>query len=562
MRLLEMSFSAGVLILLVAFFGRSRFWKLSRRAVMLLWMVVLARLLLPGSLPIQRGIAVPVYSLLQRIYSLCPAGMGHTVSRGSASGMPQAASCGQTGFLRVNLLQAAGWIWLVGMCGAGVCFFYSYWKEYQLLAQALVLESAALQGAGLEDSVTRCAGQGGAGDAARQKSDEIRECCQSACRLAGMRPQEKKVRILVHDQIRSPLVFGMIRQSIVLPKGLLSLEQPQMQHILTHEMVHIRRHDNLRKLFCAAAVCVHWFNPAVWLMYLLFARDLELCCDEQVLAAYGRQGRQEYAMTLLTLAKNPKGTTLFCSGFWENPVKERIVAIMKYKKLTGTGILCAGMLLLGATSVFATNGQAAGTKADADQAKESLADTHGGETAAGEAGTDEGKTAAGEAGTDEGKTAAGEAGTADLKSADADSVLVEVNTETEDDKKGEVHVTFRQPVQGDADLGMYSYYVDDDGKYVLQALDHEKRYEIKNGELQETEDGETVSSTYVETYIQTDVPGSVQLSRQRDESQSLDVNTEAEVNTEQTQNENVQKLKEDAGHTDMAEKAWEPQNKE
>lgn len=115
MRLLEMSVSAGVLILLIVFVCRSSLWKLSRRAVMLLWMVALARLLLPGSLPIQKGISVPVCRLVQRMCSLRPVVTGHPARGGSADGVPQAASCGQTGFWGADPMQAAGWIWLTGM---------------------------------------------------------------------------------------------------------------------------------------------------------------------------------------------------------------------------------------------------------------------------------------------------------------------------------------------------------------------------------------------------------------------------------------------------------------
>lgn len=481
MKLLEMSVSAGVLILLIACFCRNRFWKLSKRTVMLLWMVVLARLLLPGSLPMQKGIAAPVFGLLRQIYTLRPAVTEHTGCRSSAARAPEAASSGQASPLGAQLLQVAGWIWLAGMCIAGAYFIYSYWKEYRLLAQALALESAA----------------------------QIRECCRTASRLAGMHMRGKTVRILVHDQIRSPLVFGMIRQSIVIPKSLLSLEQTQMQHILTHEMVHIRRHDNLWKLFSTMAVCIHWFNPAVWLMYLLFARDLELSCDERVLAAYGRQGRQEYAMTLLTLATNQKGTTLFCSGFLENPVKERIVAIMKYKRLTGTGILCAGMLLLGATSVFATNGQTAGTASDEEQVNVYLDDTEDKENK-------------------EEKTR--KVGTAKINHADADSILLEINTENATDAKDKVLVTFNQPVNGETDLAsgkIYNYHVDDDGNYVLEALDDDQTHANTTGDLPKTDD------------IVTDTPVSTELPASLNENQREDTDADAPVNAAVSENTNA-----------------------
>lgn len=361
MRLLEMSISAGVLIVLLALLRRGRFWNLPKRMVYLLWMVVLARLLLPGSLPMRKGIAALVHVLLQRLCSM------HTHMAGQKAAariVSEAASSGVAGQAENGLPEVVCLIWLAGMAGVFLYFAYNYRKERRLLAQALPLESV-LSCAGALEPDGKLSSEGlplsaGAG---------LTEAYQAALRLAGIR-RKKSVRILVHDRIVSPLVYGTIRQRIVMPKSMLFMKQSQMQYILVHEMVHIRRHDNLWKLLSAAAVCVHWFNPAVWLMYILFARDLELSCDEQVLSVHGSRGRQEYALTLLTLVQNQKKTALFCSGFLENQVKERIVAIMKYKKLTGAGFLCAVMLFAGATSVFATNEQTEYKKDSSAQAQD------------------------------------------------------------------------------------------------------------------------------------------------------------------------------------------------
>lgn len=374
MRLVEMSISAGVLIVLLTLLRKGRFWNLPKRTVLLLWMVVLARLLLPGSLPMRRGIAAPVHVLLQRVCSM------HTHMAGQIAAariVSEAASSGMADPMKTGLAEAAGLVWMAGMTGVFLYFAYCYRKEHRLLAQALPLESM-LSCAGVHEPDGDLSSVGIQQEPEEKLSSAgippsagvwLMEAYQAALRLAGIR-RKKAVQILVHDRIVSPLVFGTVRQRIVIPKRMLLMEQSQMQYILIHEMVHIRRHDNLWKLLSAAAVCVHWFNPAVWLMYALFARDLELSCDEQVLSLHGSRGRQEYALTLLTLAQNQKGTALFCSGFLENPVKERIVAIMKYKKLTGIGILCAGMLFAGATSVFATNEQTGQAQDGGTQAQE------------------------------------------------------------------------------------------------------------------------------------------------------------------------------------------------
>lgn len=77
-----------------------------------------------------------------------------------------------------------------------------------------------------------------------------------------------------------------------------------------HEYVHIRRFDCLLKLLLTAALCLHWLNPLVWVMYLLANRDIELCCDEVVLPRMGLEKRSVYAMTLIDLEEQKSGLSL------------------------------------------------------------------------------------------------------------------------------------------------------------------------------------------------------------------------------------------------------------
>ena len=72
----------------------------------------------------------------------------------------------------------------------------------------------------------------------------------------------------------------------------------QLRYVLEHEYVHIRRLDMLTKLIMIAAVCIHWFNPLVWVMYILFNRDLELSCDETVVRRFGMDIKSVYATAL------------------------------------------------------------------------------------------------------------------------------------------------------------------------------------------------------------------------------------------------------------------------
>ena len=125
--------------------------------------------------------------------------------------------------------------------------------------------------------------------------------------------------------------------------------------VLLHEMVHIKRKDNLIKIIMLLAVCIHWFNPLVWIMCILFNRDIELSCDEKVIASLGENTKKQYAMALITLAEKQYHWSLFSNGFGKNAIHERIVAIMKYKKITAISVICTIVFLGAALTVFAQN---------------------------------------------------------------------------------------------------------------------------------------------------------------------------------------------------------------
>lgn len=129
----------------------------------------------------------------------------------------------------------------------------------------------------------------------------------------------------------------------------------QLELILQHEYVHIRRFDNMTKLIAAAALCIHWFNPLAWAMYFLFNRDLELACDESVVRGLGPEGRKAYALTLIDMEERRSGLSPMYSGFSKNAIEERITAIMKMKKITFGAILLAAMLVASMATVFATS---------------------------------------------------------------------------------------------------------------------------------------------------------------------------------------------------------------
>lgn len=165
----------------------------------------------------------------------------------------------------------------------------------------------------------------------------------------------RNITIRQYDCIHTPLTYGIFRPVILLPKESLEQSPSTLNFILTHEWVHIRRFDCVTKILLTAALCIHWMNPLVWVMYLLFNRDIELSCDETVLHLLGRNKRSDYALALIDMEEQKSGFASFASGFGRNAIEERIRAIMKMKKASIITILAAVVVVACVSILFATS---------------------------------------------------------------------------------------------------------------------------------------------------------------------------------------------------------------
>ena len=96
----------------------------------------------------------------------------------------------------------------------------------------------------------------------------------------------------------------------------------QLKYVLLHEYTHICRFDMVTKLIAALALCIHWFNPFVWAMYILFNRDIELSCDESVVRHFGENTKSFYARTLITMEEKKSGLTPLYNSFSRNAIEE------------------------------------------------------------------------------------------------------------------------------------------------------------------------------------------------------------------------------------------------
>jgi len=152
------------------------------------------------------------------------------------------------------------------------------------------------------------------------------------------------------ERIFSPFVLGIIKPKIYLPIGLKDTEH---SYILKHEQTHIRRFDYLIKLLAFLVLCIHWFNPLVWISFVLMTNDMEMSCDELVLKELGLNIKRDYSTSLLSLAAGKRMISASPLAFGESNAKSRIKNVLGYKKpafwviiasviaIVGVGVGCA-----------------------------------------------------------------------------------------------------------------------------------------------------------------------------------------------------------------------------
>ena len=129
--------------------------------------------------------------------------------------------------------------------------------------------------------------------------------------------------------VDSPFVLGIFRPVIYLPLG---LSERDREMVLSHERAHLKRRDNWIKPLAFILLAVHWFNPLVWISYVLLCRDIESACDQRVLRDMGREERRAYSAALLNCSVRPRMISACPLAFGELSVKGRIKSVLNYKK--------------------------------------------------------------------------------------------------------------------------------------------------------------------------------------------------------------------------------------
>lgn len=322
MGITEMSISGAVLIFVIVIIRALAVKRLPKKMFLVLWDIALLRLLLPFRLPS----ALSIYSLVNKLLLESmknPEQYGNFGSRiaSAAAGETTEYASGVFAAGEAPLFHTVPYrtvIWVIGMVFCAAVFAALYYRCQKKFKTSLPVRENAIK-------------------------QWLREY-----------QRFRRIEIRQSDQIAAPLTYGILRPVILLPKTIRYVGAESLEYILVHEYVHICRFDAAAKLLFVAAVCAHWFNPFVWVMYYLANRDLELSCDETVVKQFGMDSRRSYALAIIQMAQIQSGMDPLCSNFSKNAVEERIEAIMKTKKISVFSGVIAVVLVAAVTAAFAT----------------------------------------------------------------------------------------------------------------------------------------------------------------------------------------------------------------
>lgn len=131
------------------------------------------------------------------------------------------------------------------------------------------------------------------------------------------------------ENVASPFVLGIINPTIYLPYG---MNEQDLRHVVAHEQAHICRRDHWWKPLGFLLLTIHWFNPLMWLAYVLLCRDIELACDERVIKELRDEQRADYTQALVVCSVSRRSIAACPLAFGEVGVKERVKSVMNYKK--------------------------------------------------------------------------------------------------------------------------------------------------------------------------------------------------------------------------------------
>ena len=316
MSLFQMSVAGGVLILFIVVIRALAIHRLPKTTFLALWMIAALRLLLPFSIPLPFNIHIGLDVFSDVVQELPSGNIASTLPGDSPPSYDIGTAVPSPATEHISTFEI---LWLVGVLLLAIYFSISYFRSMRKFRMSIPDNTPYIQNWLTAHQISR------------------------------------PLVVRSSDLISSPLTYGILHPVILLPKKLDRNDQVALKYVLTHEYVHIRRFDAITKILFAAVLCIHWFNPFVWVMYVLANRDMELSCDAWVIRMMGAKNRSSYALMLIKMEERRNGMSALCSHFGKNAITERIEAIMKFKKATAVASALALVLVVGATTAFAAS---------------------------------------------------------------------------------------------------------------------------------------------------------------------------------------------------------------
>ena len=154
------------------------------------------------------------------------------------------------------------------------------------------------------------------------------------------------------DEVDSPFILGMLRPRIYLPSGMCGEE---MEYVIEHEDAHLKRRDHLWTPLAFVILAVYWFNPLIWVAYVMLCRDIEMACDEKVVKKMDPEAKKGYSEALLSCSVHRRRIMACPLAFGEVGVKERIKSVLNYKKPAFWIIIVALVATVIVSVCFLTN---------------------------------------------------------------------------------------------------------------------------------------------------------------------------------------------------------------
>lgn len=322
MNLLVCNLSAGIMIALTLVIRRFAKNKIPNGVFCLLWFMIGIRLLFPASFRTKISILNIYFHFWNK-----PVPIEHLKEESFRTSMMEqieTVAALAEGYENILLI-----VWLIGFSVGAACFMREYFQVWKKMGKAKPLENA-----------------------------EWLESCILEQKM------HRKVLLKSMDNENSPKTWGIFRPVIYFPADFDLGDKELSRMVLLHECGHIKYFHSLFKIWNMFLLCLYWYNPAVWVMFRKFERDLEISADRFALRRSEGDARAEYAQYLIAIAtkinkKNCKSEIKYYRWFShlykKNSIEfERVEAIMNFKKLGTSAIIATLLIPMGMTSVFAT----------------------------------------------------------------------------------------------------------------------------------------------------------------------------------------------------------------